>query len=281
MILGKLWERPGDQKEGDSMPDIPGWELKFHGANSLQSGSDLLHFVLNPPAWGCRPKEGMWLGRDLRVGGMETGQFFWWDSPGSAGGWKWCRAPSSPRALEWPHMPTQQPQTQGSFRSLRGRGEAWSTQDVFRPAGVLISVMWVSSAPCLQFPHPLTAPQNCQTKSPEEEGREGHFNPWCWHSSIAPAWCSQGQEMGKPKQMIQMEMPVTHLELVYGENHLCNSSVFCLWVTISVYLSLSTYCSSDFFQHIFSTYFCEVGMGRVWREFCINVFRPFSWKGSW
>ena len=32
--------------------------------------------------------------------------------------------------------------------------------------------------------------------------------------------------MGQPKQMIQVEMPVTHLELVDGENHLCNSSVF-------------------------------------------------------
>ena len=172
MILGKLWERPGDQKEGDLMPDIHGWELKFHGANSLQSESDLLLFVLNPPAWGCRPKEGMWLGRDLRVGGMEAGQFFWWDSPGSAGGWKWCRAPSPPRVLEWPHRPTQQPQTHGSSGVFKaeerlGPRKMCSDQWVYSSQWYGFPLLHVCSSPVTLL-HLNTAKLNLQKRKEEK-----------------------------------------------------------------------------------------------------------------
>lgn len=72
MILGKLWERPGDQKEGDSMPDIPGWELKFHGANSLQSGSDLLPLCPKSSCLGVQTQGGnvTWQGS---AGGRDGG----------------------------------------------------------------------------------------------------------------------------------------------------------------------------------------------------------------
>lgn len=57
--------------------------------------------------------------------------------------------------------------------------ERLDPQDVFRPVGVLISMMWVSSAPCLQFPHPLTAPLKTAKLNLKRKEEKGHFNPWC------------------------------------------------------------------------------------------------------
>lgn len=55
------------------MPDTPGSALKYHGTNSLKIMSDPLNFVLIPPAWGCKSREGLWLGRDLGWGEVVAG----------------------------------------------------------------------------------------------------------------------------------------------------------------------------------------------------------------
>lgn len=93
------------------------------------------------------------------------------------------------------------------------------------PSGEFSSpLMWVPLYPLIVVPpHPLRTAEPDLLQRREKKATSPHaVNVLVLH---LPTQCSQGQEMGQPRQIVQTEMPATHVELIYGENRLDDSSV--------------------------------------------------------
>lgn len=122
---------------------------------------------------------------------------------------------ATPRALQGPGVSTGNLRTPTASDPRRMYSSQW---------GVLISIDVGSSLPpdC-SSPHPLRTAEPDLLQRREKKATSPHaVNVLVLH---LPTQCSQGQEMGQPRQIVQTEMPATHVELIYGENRLDDSSV--------------------------------------------------------